>query len=328
MSPLWIGFLVLVGALVWLDLGVLNRGERVLRTGEALGWTAVWVGCALAFNVAVYFLYRSGGVDSPLTGAVAAKMFFTGYLVEQSLSFDNVFMIALVFTVFEVPAAYQRRVLLWGIVGAIVLRGGMIVVGVALFRRFEFMTYLFGTLLLLTAVRLLRGGHGPTHPDRNPLVRLARKVHPVTATYEGRKFFSRLDDGRLAFTPLFVALLVVECTDVLFAVDSIPAIFAITRDPFLVFTSNIFAILGLRSLYFVLAGMMRRFRHVRTSLVFMLGFIAAKMLLAHVYDVPIDVSLFVLLSLLALGVLASLAQPRGPKEEPQPELPGMEDQTT
>jgi len=239
-------------------------------------------------------------------GRQAALKFFTGYLVEESLSLDNVFVIALIFSHFHIPTMYQHRVLFWGILGAIVMRGIMITMGVVLIRRFEWIIYVFGAFLVFTAVRMLFIKQETFEPEKNVLFRLARSLYPTSPRLEGEKFFIRLD-GRRAITPLFLVLVLVESSDVLFAVDSIPAIFAITQDPFLVFTSNIFAILGLRSMYFVMAGAMEKFRYLKTSLAFVLAFVGAKMLLAHHHPVPIHVSLPVILGILVLGVLASLA---------------------
>ncbi len=292
---LWLAFLVIVIGLLALDLGVLNRKAHVISTPEALGWTAIWVILALVFNVAVYYLYEhhllgiGAELGHELNGRQAALLFFTGYLVEKSLSLDNIFVIALIFAYFRVPAMYQHRVLFWGILGALVLRGAMILAGAALIRRFDWIIYVFGALLILTAVKMLVARHDNLEPNKNPLVKLARRLYPVSPDFEGSRFFTRLE-GRRAVTPLFLVLLVVESSDVLFAVDSIPAIFAVTTDPFIVFTSNVFAILGLRSLYFVLAGIMDKFRYLKMSLVFLLAYIGVKMLLSHHYPIPTFVS--------------------------------------
>jgi tellurite resistance protein TerC len=308
---LWIGFTALVLFLLALDLGVFNRTAHVVSTGEAFGWTALWVALALLFNVGIYYIYDQHwlgvGLDigHPLGGSQAALQFFTGYLIEKSLSLDNIFVIALIFTYFGVPLRHQHRLLFWGILGALVLRGVMIVAGVALINRFSWMVYVFGGLLILTAVKMLVARHDNLEPDRNPLVRLARRVYPVSAELEDGRFFTRTG-GRRAVTPMLLALLVIESTDVLFAVDSIPAIFAVTRDPFIVFTSNIFAILGLRSLYFVLASAMQHFRYLKMSLVFILAFVGVKMILAHHHPIPTAVSLAVIAGILVVGVLASI----------------------
>lgn len=308
---LWVGFIGLIVGLLALDLGVLNRKAHAIGVREACGWVAFWVSLALGFNVLIYFLYDNNwfgmglGVGHESTGWQAATAFLTGYLIEQSLSLDNIFVIALIITYFKVPPIYQHRLLFWGILGALIMRGTMIGAGVALIRRFEWVIYVFGVLLLVTAVKLLVTKTESIDPNRNRLVRLVRRFYPVTPGLEGSKFLTRLD-GRRAVTPLFVALLVIETTDLMFAVDSIPAIFAVTRDPFIVFTSNIFAILGLRSLYFALAGIMHSFRYVNVSLVFVLGFVGVKMLLSHHFPIPTGVSLAVIAGLLAGGVVASL----------------------
>ncbi|MBI5185325.1 MAG: TerC/Alx family metal homeostasis membrane protein [Nitrospinae bacterium] len=308
---LWIGFFCIVLALLALDLGVLNRKAHVVTMGEALAWTAFWVTLALSFNAGVYFLYEHNvlgiggqGAGSATQGKQAALDFFTGYLVEKSLSLDNIFVIALIFTYFKVPLLYQHRTLFWGILGALVMRGAMIAAGAVLIKRFEWIVYVFGVFLIMTAAKMLIARHDNLEPGKNPVVRLARRFFAVTPDFEGEKFFSRVD-GRRAVTPLFLALLMVESSDVLFAVDSIPAIFAITTDPFLVFTSNIFAILGLRSLYFALAALMEKFRYVRMSLVFLLAFIGVKMLLTHHLHISNAASLAVIAGILSVGLLAS-----------------------
>lgn len=308
---IWIVFIVFILGMLALDLGVLHRKAHVIHTNEALLWTAVWIVLALAFNVGVFYLYEQPSLDlgfgtsDDLTGRQAALQFFTGYLIEKSLSLDNIMVIALIFTYFQVPAIQQHRVLFWGVLGALIMRGVMIGAGTVLIQRFHWMIYVFGGLLLLTAVKLLVVRHDNIEPDRNVLVRVARRFLPVTSHYEGEHFFTRIN-GRLAMTPLFLVLLVVESTDLLFAIDSIPAIFAVTRDPFLVFTSNVFAILGLRSLYFALAGLMDRFRYLKMSLVFILAFVGVKMILSHHHPVPTGVSLSFIGGILVVGVLASI----------------------
>jgi tellurite resistance protein TerC len=307
---LWLGFIGCVLGLLALDLGFFHRKAHAVRTREALLWTAFWVVLALVFNAAVYYMYEHHwlgiglAIGHELTGRQAALQFFTGYIIEKSLSLDNIFVIALIFAYFNVPAVYQHRVLFWGILGALIMRGLMIAAGAALIHRFDWIVYVFGAFLLATAVKMLIVRHENLEPDRNPAVRLARFFYPVSAHFEGQRFFTR-PGGRRAITPLFLVLLVVESSDVLFAVDSIPAIFAITRDPFLVFTSNVFAILGLRSLYFALAGIMERFRYLRISLVFVLAFVGVKMLLAHHRPIPTWVSLSIICGILLVGVVAS-----------------------
>ena len=304
---IWIGFLVLVVVMLALDLGVFHRKPHVISTTEALAWTAFWVVLALAFNAGVFFIYKHNwlGIGATLSGSQAALQFFTGYLIEKSLSLDNIFVIALIFAYFRVPLMYQHRVLFWGVVGAVVMRGVMIAAGAVLIARFDWIVYVFGALLILTAARLLVARHDNIEPDKNLAVRLARRFYPVTPDYEGQRFFTHLN-GQPAVTPLLLALLMVETTDVFFAIDSIPAIFAITRDPFLVFTSNIFAILGLRSLYFALAAVMEKFRFLKKSLVFVLAFVGVKMILSHHHPIPTGVSLAIIVGILSVGVLASI----------------------
>jgi len=311
-SFIWIGFILGVLGLLALDLGVFHRASRVISIREALAWTLFWVVLALVFNVGVYFLYRDHllgiglHVGHELSGQQAALQFFTGYLIEKSLSLDNIFVIALIFTYFGIPAAYQHRVLFWGILGALVMRGAMIAAGAALIQRFDWVVYVFGGLLIATAIKMLVVRHDNIAPERNWLVRLARRLYPVSESLHGDHFFARLPTGQRAMTPMFLVLLIVESTDVLFAVDSIPAIFAVTRDPFLVFTSNVFAILGLRSLYFALAGMMHQFQYLKASLVFVLAFVGVKMILSHHHPIPTAVSLAVIVGIIAVGVLASI----------------------
>lgn len=308
---LWIGFVALVLVMLALDLGVFHRRSRPIGISEAAVWTTVWVILALLFNASVYYLYHHHvfgiglEIGHALTGEQAALQFFTGYVIEKSLSLDNIFVIALIFTYFRVQAQYQHRVLFWGILGALVMRGVMIGAGAALIARFAWMTYVFGVLLLLTAIKMLVARHDNLEPGRNPLVRLARRLYPVSRDFEDQRFFTRID-GRRAITPMLLVLLVVESSDLLFAVDSIPAIFAVTHDPFLVYTSNVFAILGLRSLYFVLAGVMDKFRYLKVSLVCLLAFVGIKMLLAHHHPIPTLASLGIISGILSVGALASI----------------------
>lgn len=310
----WIGFLVLIGIVIALDLGVFHKKAHVVSMPEALGWTAAWVSLALVFNVGVYFLYEfnPSGWDmdtAPLSGSQAAIQFFTGYVVEKSLSIDNVFVIAMIFAHLRVPLADQHRVLFWGILTAIVLRGLMIFGGLALLERFAWLTYVLGGVLLWSAAKILIIRHDNVDLTNSFTVRTFRRFMPMTDEYHDSRFFIR-ENGLLIATPLVLALVLVEVTDVLFAVDSIPAIFAITRDPFIVFTSNIFAVLGLRSLYFVLAGLMDRFRYLKTSLAFLLAYVGIKMMLVHTYPIPNPVSLAIISGILAVGVFASTAAGR------------------
>ncbi|HEX5788808.1 MAG TPA: TerC/Alx family metal homeostasis membrane protein [Woeseiaceae bacterium] len=310
----WGGFLLLITLIIALDLGVFHRKSHVVSLPEALGWTTVWIVLALIFNVGVYYLYElnPAGWDidtARLTGAQAALQFFTGYVVEYSLSIDNVFVIAMVLSYFRVPLAQQHRVLFWGIFGALVLRGLMIGLGVLLIEKFSWITYVFGGLLIYSAARMLVIQHDSLNPDANLFVRAFKRFYPVTTEFHGRHFFVTVDGVRMA-TPLFMALLMVEASDVAFAIDSIPAIFAITTDPFIVFTSNVFAVLGLRSLYFVLAGLMEKFRYLKISLVFLLAYIGVKMLLVHHYPISNEVSLAVIAGIVAVGIIASMAVSR------------------
>lgn len=308
---LWIGFVVLVLMLLGLDLGVFNRKMHVISVREALLWTAFWICLALVFNAGLYFMYAHhwfglGQIAGHQQSArEAAIEFFTGYIIEKSLSLDNIFVIALIFSYFRVPLEYQHRTLFWGILGALILRGAMIGAGTALIHRFTWTIYLFGALLLLTAFKMLVSKHEDVEPDKNPLVRMARRIYPVTPDFQGEHFFTHMD-GRRAMTPLFLALLVIESSDVMFAVDSIPAIFAVTRDPFIVFTSNVFAILGLRSLYFALAAVMDKFYYLKTSLVVLLAFVGVKMLVSHHWPIPTPISLSVIVLILGSGIAASV----------------------
>jgi tellurite resistance protein TerC len=306
----WLGFLLLIVGLLALDLVVFHRHGHVIGPREALGWSAFWIALGLAFAFVVRAIYDghwfgAGTGALALSGRTAAIQYLTGYVVEKSLSVDNIFVIAMIFSYFSVPPAFQHRVLYWGILGALVLRLAMILAGAALIERFTWMVYVFGGFLILSAVKLLVTRHDSIDPGRNPLVRLARRWYPVSERFEGEHFFVRID-GRRTVTPLFLVLLVVESSDVVFAVDSIPAVFAITRDPFLVFTSNVFAILGLRALYFALAAVMGRFRYLKMSLVFVLAYVGVKMILAHHYPIPALVSLAFIAGILAVGVIASL----------------------
>jgi TerC family integral membrane protein len=269
------GFLGVVFALLALDLGVLNRKDHVIGPREALGWSAFWIALALAFGGFVWLRY----------GPTPGLEYFTGYVIEKSLSVDNIFVFVLIFGALGIPAMYQHRVLFWGIVTALVLRGAMIAAGSALLHRFHWIVYVFGAFLVLTGVKLfLARGHVP-HPEQSAALRALRRIVPGTPRFDGHRFFTR-EGGRRLATPIFFALVLVEFTDVVFAVDSIPAIFAVTQDPFIVFTSNIFAILGLRSLYFLLASFVERFVYLKPSLAFVLVFVGAKMGLVDVVKVP------------------------------------------
>ncbi len=292
----WLAFLGFVAGMLALDLGVFHRDAHEVTRREALGWSAVWIGLAILFNIGVY----------ALQGTQAGIEWTTGYLIEKSLSIDNVFVILLIFSAFAVPAQYQHRVLFWGIVGALAMRAGLIAFAGVLLTHLHWMIYVFGAFLIVTGIRFLREDHGTPDLSQNRVVRLARRAFPVTARYEGQQFFVRRK-GVLHLTPLFLVLLVVESSDLVFAVDSIPAIYAVTSDPFIVFTSNIFAILGLRSLYFVLAGYLGGLRYLKPALAAVLMFVGAKMTLADFVKVPPLASLGVILAILVGAVVASLA---------------------
>ena len=341
MPWLYAGFIALVLIFLAIDLGVFNRKAHIISAKEAGIWSAIWASCALGFTVFIFFAYQSHlfglGLNVPVvgqpgqtitvTGAPAAQQFLAGYIVEWSLSMDNLFVIAVIFKFFAVPAIFQHRVLFWGILGALLLRGVMIALGAVLIQRFGWITYVFGGFLMLTAVKMAFVGEEHVHPDKNILVRAVRAIWPVSSHYDGQRFFTRVPgpDGatRRAVTPLFLALIVVEFTDVIFAVDSVPAVFAITGDPFLVLTSNVFAILGLRSLYFLLASMLGSFRYLKHALVLILAFVGVKMLIVHSpFKISTAVSLFVILGLLAAGVGASLLRDRFTRARPPVALPG------
>ncbi|MDH5590788.1 MAG: TerC family protein [Gemmatimonadota bacterium] len=319
----WVGFVALIVGLLALDLGVFHRDDHVPTLAEALGWSGLWISLALAFAGVVYFLYENNWIGVGLafpedvSGAEASMAYLTGYILEKSLSLDNIFVIALIFSYFRVPLAHQHRVLFWGVLGALVMRGAMIGAGTLLIERFEWMTYVFGGLLLATAIRMLIAHHETMDPERSPVIRIARRFLPVTDGLRGERFIV-VEDGRKMVTPLLLVLLLVESTDLLFAADSIPAILAITSDPFLVFTSNVFAILGLRSLYFALAPLLSRLRFLKASLVFILAFVGVKMLLAHTDPIPMRFSLAVILGILGVGIVASVAYPIPPERRPAP----------
>jgi len=306
---LWIGFNVFVLFMLALDLGVFHRHSHVVSTKEAAIWSVVWISLAMLFNAGIYFFWDLMAPQSTYTNSEASLAFFTGYLIEKSLSVDNIFVFVLIFTYFAVPAAYQHRVLFWGIIGALLMRGTLIAVGATLLKEFHWIIYVFGAFLIFTGIKMALHRNEEVHPENNPLIRLLRKIMPVAENYEGEKFFIRRV-GRLMATPLFLVLLMVESTDLIFAVDSIPAIFAVTNDPFIVYTSNVFAILGLRSLYFLLANVMDKFQYLKIGLAFVLTFVGTKMVLVDLYKIPVGISLGVIASILAISVLASLWKAR------------------
>jgi len=325
MPLIWIGFFVFVTLLLFLDLFVLNKKDHVPSTGEALKWTAMWTAIGLGFSGFIYLAYSNGWVESDLNAEKAVVNYLTGYLVELSLSMDNVFVIALIFAYFKVPAMYQHRVLFWGILGAVVFRLLMILAGVYLLQQFDWMFYVFGALLLYSAVKML-GESSDVDPANNPIIRFTKKIIPVTSEYHGNKFIFR-KAGVKAATPLLIALIMVETTDVIFAVDSIPAILGITTDSFLVFSSNILAILGLRSLYFVLAAMIEKFALLKYSLALILAFVGVKMLLHTVWHPAEWVSLVVIFGLLAGGIAVSLLRPAPIRQAQEPPAAAPEDPT-
>jgi tellurite resistance protein TerC len=294
----WILFNLFVLAMLALDLGVLNRRPHSIGFREALGWSVMWVALAIAFAVVVYFWH----------GRTASLEFATGYLIELSLSIDNLFVFLVIFRYFRVPGELQHRVLFWGILGALITRGAFILVGVGLIRQFDWIIYIFGALLVWSGFKLLRQGDTEIDPEKNPVLKLFRRWMPVTDEYVGNKFWVR-QPGFYA-TPLVVVLLVVETTDILFAVDSIPAVLAITLNAFIVYTSNVFAIMGLRSMYFAVAGMMDYFEYLHYGLSAVLVFIGGKMLLSHYYKLPTHIALATVLGVLLISVLASVVFPR------------------
>lgn len=300
----WIGFNVFVLLMLALDLGVFHRTAHVVSIREALTWTGIWVALALIFNAGIA-LGWVGDYPAGEPRQSAALQFLTGYLVEKALSVDNVFVFAIIFSYFAVPAVYQHRVLFYGILGALVMRAIMIFSGIALIQRFHWVIYVFGAILIASGIKLLLQKDEHLEPEKNPVLRLMRRLLPVSPAYDGQKFFTRLD-GKRCVTPLFVVLLFVEWTDLVFAVDSIPAILAISQDSFIVYTSNVFAILGLRSLYFALGGMMGRFAYLKTGLSAVLVFIGIKLLLIDIFKVPTAWSLGVVVVILTASVVASL----------------------
>jgi tellurite resistance protein TerC len=321
-STNWILFIAVVLVFLALDLGVFHRHAHVVKFREAMAWTATWFVTALLFAFVV---------APKVVGAWRRQdtvEFLTGYITELSLSMDNVFVIALIFTYFRVPLQFQHRVLFWGILGALLMRGVMIWVGVELIRRFEWMFYVLGGFLIITGIKMVFAGQEEVHPEKNLAIRVARKFFPVSNRFEGQRFFTRLD-GRAALTPLALVLLMVETTDLIFALDSIPAIFGITQKPFIVFTSNVFAILGLRSLYFVLAGAIEYFRYLKIGLSIVLVFIGVKMLIEphgdqakqpwwFQVDLPTSLSLAIVAGIISISILISIKAARRHKQERPP----------
>lgn len=305
-SPhLWIIFSVFVLGMLSLDLGVFNRKAHEVRFKEALIWSCVWVALSMVFNAWIYHQF----------GREKALEFLTGYVIEKALSVDNIFVFIILFASFAVPKIYQHRVLFWGVIGAIVMRAIFIGLGAALVARFHWIMYVFGGILIFTGIKLMKEGDAEPHPEKNPIYKLARRLIPAVPEYHG-KSFTVVKDGRRFATPLLLVLIAIEATDVVFAVDSIPAIFAITTDPFIVYTSNIFAILGLRAMYFLLAGVIDKFHFLKYGLALVLLFVGVKMVIVEWYKVPIGVSLITIAGILAVAVAASVIWPKAPEIEP------------
>ncbi len=300
---IWIVFNLFVLLMLALDLGVFHQKRHVVKMKEALIWSGVWITLALLFNLILYF-WR---------GSEVALEFSSGYLIEKSLSVDNIFIFILIFSYFKVQPQFQHKVLFYGIFGALVLRGILIFAGAALLEHFHWLIYVFGGFLVATGIKIAAEKDTEVHPESNPLVRLFKKIMPVTSDNQGDRFFVRLKDGLYA-TPLFIVLLVVETTDLVFALDSIPAIFGVTKDPFIVYTSNVFAILGLRALYFALADIMDKFHYLKYGLAFVLAFIGTKMLVSGFYKIPIQWALAIIMVSLGVSILVSILKPL-PKED-------------
>lgn len=291
---LWTAFNLFVVAMLAIDLGVFHRKAHEVTVREALTWTSVWITLAMIFNLFIYYYYDS----------VKALEFFTGYLIEKSLSVDNIFVIILIFSYFKVPSAYQHKVLFWGILGALVMRVIFILTGVELIHRFHWLIYIFGAFLVYTGIRMLTSGDLKIDPEKNPVIKLARKIMPITPSFEGDQFFVK-HDGKTWATPLFLVVILIETTDLIFAVDSIPAILAISDDSFIVYTSNVFAILGLRSLYFALAGIEKYFKYLKYGLSAILVFVGVKMCIADLFKIPIEVSLIIIGFTLMIAMASS-----------------------
>jgi tellurite resistance protein TerC len=293
---LWTAFNVFVLGMLALDLGVFHRKSHDVSVKEALTWTGVWITLAMVFNLFIYYYFDKE----------KAVEFFTGYLIEKSLSIDNIFVMIMIFSYFKVPSAYQHKVLFWGILGALVMRVIFILVGIELIHSFHWLIYIFGGFLVISGIKMLTSDDIKLEPEKNPLVKLARKVFPFTSTYHGDNFFIRTDD-KLWATPLFLVVILIEATDLIFAVDSIPAILAISDDSFIVYTSNVFAILGLRSLYFALSGVEKYFQYLKHGLSAILIFVGIKMCITDLYKIPVDLSLIIIAFVLVITMVASVA---------------------
>jgi TerC family integral membrane protein len=306
---LWVGFNAFVLAMLAVDLFVFHREAHAIRTVEALVWSVVWIVLAMLFGIGVY----------AWMGREASLEYFAGYLIERALSIDNIFVFVLIFSFFQVPARYQHRVLFWGILGALLMRGAMIAAGAYLIHQFHWVIYVFGGFLVVTGIRMARHTEQALDLERNPMIRIVRRLFPVSAGYHGEKFFVReqvAHASRIVVTPLFVVLALIETTDLVFAVDSIPAIFAITDDPFVVYSSNIFAILGLRAMYFLLADVIDRFHYLKIGLSVVLVFVGLKMLATDVYKLPVGLSLAVIVVVLGASIAASWVWPHAAAHPP------------
>ncbi len=314
---LWVGFNLFVLAMLAVDLGIFHRKAHTVSVKEAAIWSVVWISLALSFNGLIYLFWEQLVPGSDYSAADAGLAFLTGYLIEKALSVDNIFVFALIFSYFAVPSNYQHRVLFWGILGALLMRGAMIFAGAALIEEFHWVIWIFGAFLIFTGIKMATSDNEQIEPEKNPVVRLFRRWMPISASYDGQRFFTMQNGVRMA-TPLLLVLVVVETTDLVFAVDSIPAIFAVTHNPFLVYTSNVFAILGLRSLYFVLAGVIHKFHYLKLGLSVVLAFVGVKMLLPDLsaallgvsYKIPTAISLGVVAAILAVAVAASFVRDR------------------
>ena len=300
-TMMWVAFGTVIGVMFILDLFVFNRKSHEIKFREALTWTIVWVSLAMLFNLGVWYFM----------GPAKALEFLTGYIIEESLSVDNLFVFIMIFSYFRVPRAHQPRVLKWGIIGALVMRAIFIVLGIELIERFHWMVYIFGAILIYTGYKMAFGGDDKIEPEKNPLVRLVRRFMPITKRMVGDRFFIKRR-GILAATPLFLTLIVVESSDLIFAVDSIPAVLAVTRDPFIVYSSNVFAIMGLRSLYYLLAHVMEMFAYLKLGVSFILAFVGAKMLLADVIEIPLIFSLGMIIGTLTISILVSVLLAKKP----------------
>lgn len=316
---LWSGFIVLIVVLLALDLGVLNKRDKTMGVRASLLWSGFWIGLALLFNLFLYYWWDSLGLNSSYNASEASMAFLTGYLIEKALSVDNLFVFLVLFTFFKVPTQYQHKVLFYGIVGALLLRAVFIFAGIALIHQFHWLIFVFGAFLIYTGIKLALSTESDNNPQNNFAIKFLRRILRVSRNYHGNKFWFNAR-GVIVFTPLFLVLVSVEVTDLIFAVDSIPAILSITDDPFIVFTSNVFAILGLRSLYFALAAIMGLFKFLKYGLAVILAFVGTKMVIMDWYKIPVVVSLCVVVGLLALSVLASILHNKWVGKDTKPAL--------